>query len=311
MNKFLITGGAGFIGSNIAETLMKKGHFVRVLDNFFSGKEPNLEFAKGLGKDKFQLLRGDIRDKAVAEKACEGIDAVLHQAALKSVPQSLKEPADYNDVNIGGLLTMLQAAQKKNVKRFVFASSSAVYGDSTEMPQRETQYPCAMSPYAVTKLTGEYYLRVFSQNFGLETVALRYFNVFGPKQAKDDEYAVVIPKFIACLQADKPTPIFGDGGQSRDFVYIDNVVAANILAATVLGIKHEVLNIAMGQSYTVLQLSQALGKILSKNIPPQFLPLRAGDIYRSESDITKATKVLGYRPLVSFEQGLQRTIESF
>jgi len=178
MAKFLITGGAGFIGSNIAESLIKSGHSVRILDNFFSGKEENLAVLKG----KFELVRGDVRDAAAAGKACEGMDAVLHQAGLRSVPESMKNPAAYNDVNINGILTMLQAACQRNVRRFVFASSSSVYGDTQEFPQRETQYPFPMSPYALTKLAGEDYCRVFSTNFGLETVCLRYFNVFGPSR---------------------------------------------------------------------------------------------------------------------------------
>ena len=307
MAKFLITGGAGFIGSNIAESLVRQGHFVRVLDNFFSGKEKNLETIAG----KFELIRGDIRDAAAAEKACEGMEVVLHQAALRSVPESLKTPAAYNDVNINGILNILQASRKKNIRRFVFASSSSVYGDTKEFPQRETQYPLAMSPYALTKLAGEYYCRVFSKNFGLETVCLRYFNVFGPKQALDDEYAVVIPKFIDCLGKNEPPPIFGDGGQSRDFTYIDNIISANLLAAAVPGIKHEVINVALGEHNTVFALAKILNKILDKNIPPKFLPPRPGDIYKSHADISKAREVLGYKPLVRFEEGLRRTVEYF
>ncbi len=307
MSKFLITGGAGFIGSNIAESLLKSGHTVRILDNFFSGKEENLSAIKG----QIELIRGDIRDASAAEKACEGMDAVLHQAGLRSVPESMKNPAAYNDVNINGILTMLQAARKKSVRRFVFASSSSVYGDSKEFPQTETQYPLAMSPYALTKLAGEYYCRVFSTNFGLETVCLRYFNVFGPKQALDDEYAVVIPKFIDCIIKNEPPPIFGDGGQSRDFTYIENIISANLLAATVPGVKHEVVNIALGENNTVLALAQTINKILGKNIQPKFLPLRAGDIYKSHADISKIQNVLGYQPLVRFEEGLRRTIEYF
>jgi nucleoside-diphosphate-sugar epimerase len=223
----------------------------------------------------------------------------------------MKNPADYNDVNINGILNMLQAARNKKVKRFVFASSSSVYGDTTEFPQVETQYPLAMSPYALTKLAGEYYCRVFSTNFGLETVCLRYFNVFGPKQALDDEYAVVIPKFIDCIIKNEPPPIFGDGGQSRDFTYIENIVSANFLAATVSGITHEVVNIALGENNTVLSLAQTINKILGKNVQPKFLPLRAGDIYKSHANISKIQKVLGYQPLVRFEEGLRRTIEYF
>ena len=262
MSRYLITGGAGFIGSNIAEHLIKNGHFVRVLDNFSSGKDENLAFANGLGKDRFELLRGDIRDKGICDEACKGMDYVLHQAALRSVPKSMKDPESYNDVNINGVLFMLQAASKHKVKRFVLASSSSVYGDTNQFPEEETQYPLLISPYALSKLAGEYYCRIFSEFFGVETACLRYFNVYGPKQALDDEYAVVIPKFIHCILRDEPPPIFGTGRQSRDFTYIDNVISANILAATTSGIKHEVFNVANGKDHTVLELVDALNKII-------------------------------------------------
>ena len=311
MSKFLITGGAGFIGSSITEFLITQGHSVKVLDNFFSGKKENLSFAKGLGKDKFELIRGDIRDQAAAEKACEGVDAVMHQAALRSVPKSMDDPKSYNDVNINGILNMLQAAAKKKVKRFVFASSSSVYGDTDQFPEEESQYPLLISPYALSKLAGEYYCRIFSTHFGVETVCLRYFNVFGPKQALDDEYAVVVPKFIHCILHDEPPPIFGNGKQSRDFTSIENVVSANFLGATTPGIKHEVVNVANGASQTVLYLVEALNKIIGKNIQPKLLPLRAGDVFKTEADITKITKVLKYKPSVSFEEGLKKTVEYF
>src|SRR3989344_6822694 len=196
MSRYLITGGAGFIGSSIAEKLINDGHYVRVLDNFFSGKEENLSFTKGLGKDKFELIRGDIRDKNVALAATKGVDYVLHQAALRSVPKSMDDPASYNDVNINGVMVMLQAAAANKVKRFVFASSSSVYGDTDQFPEKEDHLPLLISPYALSKLAGEYYCRIFSEFFSVETACLRYFNVYGPKQALDDEYAVVIPKFI-------------------------------------------------------------------------------------------------------------------
>lgn len=311
MSKFLVTGGAGFIGSNIAEKLVKDGHYVRVLDNFFSGKEENLEFAKGLGKDKFELIRGDIRDKAVCDKACHGIDYISHQAALRSVPKSMTDPESYNDVNINGTLFLLQAAAKNKVKRMVMASSSSVYGDTTKFPEVESDYPLLISPYALSKLANEYYARIFSEFFGVETACLRYFNVFGPKQALDDEYAVVIPKFIHCIMHDEQPPIFGTGKQSRDFTYIDNVISANILAATTPGIKHEVFNVANGKDNTVLELVEALNKIIGKNIQPKFLPVRAGDVFRTSADITKISKLLKFKPLVSFEEGLKKTVEYF
>ena len=309
MAKYLVTGGAGFIGSNIVEHLLKSSNSVRVLDNFCSGKEENLAFAHGLGKDRYELIRGDIRDKAACEAACKGMDYVLHQAALRSVPKSMKEPESYNDVNINGILFMLQAAAKNKIKRFVFASSSSVYGDTDAFPEKEGQLPLLISPYALSKLTGEYYCRIFSEHFGVETVALRYFNVFGPRQALDDEYAVVVPKFTHCILNDQPPPIFGTGKQSRDFTYIDNVVSANILAATAPGIKHEVLNVANGADHTVLELVAILNKIIGKNIQPKFLPVRAGDVFKTNADITKVSKKIGYKPSVSFEEGLRKTVE--
>lgn len=311
MSKFLVAGGAGFIGSNYTEYLLKEGHSVRVLDNFYSGKESNLEFAKQFGKDRFELIRGDIRDTQTCEQACEGMDYIHLFAALRSVPASMKDPRSYNDVNINGILTMLQAASAKKVKRLVFSSSSSVYGDTTQFPQVETQYPLLISPYALSKLSGEYYCRIFSEFFGVETVCLRYFNVYGPKQALDDEYAVVIPKFIHCVMNDQPPPIFGDGGQSRDFTYVENVISANYLSAITPGIKHEVFNVANGVSTTVLQIVDTLNKILGKNVKPKHLDRRPGDVYKTHADISKIQKVIGFKPLVNFEEGLKRTVEYF
>ena len=311
MSRFLITGGAGFIGSNIAEKLASDGHYVRVLDNFFSGKEENLAFAKGLGKDKFELIHGDIRDKDACSTACRGMDYVLHQAALRSVPKSMQDPASYNDVNINGTLYMLQAAAGNKIKRFVFASSSSVYGDTNQFPEKEEHLPLLISPYALSKLAGEYYCRIFSEHFGLETVCLRYFNVFGPKQALDDEYAVVIPKFIHCILHDQPPPIFGNGRQSRDFTYIDNVISANILAATTPGIRHEVFNVANGEDQTVLELVEAINKIVGKKIKPKFLDPRPGDVFKTRADIAKIRQKIGYKPLVNFQDGLEKTVEYF
>jgi len=313
--KFLVTGGAGFIGSHITERLLKEGHFVRVLDNFSSGKRENLchceaQSAEAISSN-FEILEGDIRDKATCGKACEGIDYILHQAALRSVPKSMKNPENYNEVNIGGTLNMLQAALKNKAKRFVFASSSSVYGDTDQFPEREDAYPLLISPYALSKLANEYYCRIFSNAYGLETVGLRYFNVFGPRQALDDEYAVVIPKFIHCILHDEQPPIFGNGKQSRDFTYIDNVVQANILAATTPGIKHEIFNVANGKDNTVLQLVESLNKIIGKNIQPKFLPVRVGDVFRTSADISKIKEKLGYTPKVNFEEGLKKTIEYF
>ncbi len=340
MSKFLITGGAGFIGSNIAERLLKDGHFVRVLDNFSSGKEENLSFVTqcAIRNTQYELIRGDIRDYNTCLKACEDIDYILHQAALRSVPKSMERPHEYNEVNIDGTVNMLEASRKNKVKRFVLASSSSIYGDTDVFPQKEEHLPLLISPYALTKLTGEYYCRIFSENFGLDTVSLRYFNVFGPRQALDDEYAVVIPKFIHCILNNEQPPIFGNGKQSRDFTYIDNVVQANILAATICRhceelqtplsrhceearsadvaisetrTSHEVFNIANGQDNTVLGLVNILNEIIGKSITPEFKPVRQGDVFRTLADISKARKLLGYQSKVGFREGLEKTVSYF
>lgn len=326
-HRFLVTGGAGFIGSHIVERLLKEGHFVRVLDNFSSGKDENLDFVlfpptanRAPLTASFELIRGDVRDYADCLAACEDIDYVLHQAALRSVPKSMTCPHDYNAVNIDGTLNMLQAAAKQGVKRLVFASSSSIYGDAEIFPQKEEHPSKLLSPYALSKLAGEYYCKIFSQFFNVETVCLRYFNVFGPKQALDDEYAVVIPKFIHCILNDEQPPIFGTGEQSRDFTYIDNVVEANILAVRTpltanrvpdagQQVPHAVLNVANGKDNTVLELVEILNKIIGKNIKPKFLPVRAGDAFRTNADITKLKDTLGYTPKVSFAEGLKKTVE--
>lgn len=316
--RFLVTGGAGFIGSHIVERLLKEGHFVRVLDNFSSGKRENISHSEtqnsGLNSSNFELIEGDIRDKTTCDRACQEIDYILHQAALRSVPKSIADPESYNDVNINGILYMLQAAVKNKVKRFVFASSSSIYGDTDKFPQQETDLPLLISPYALSKLTGEYYCRIFSKIYGLETACLRYFNVFGPRQALDDEYAVVIPKFIHCILHDKKPPIFGTGLQSRDFTYIDNVVEANVLAATKEGgaaASHEIFNVANGRDNTVLELVNLLNKIIGKNIQPEFLPVRAGDVFRTLADISKIKEKLGFKSQAGFEEGLKKTVEYF
>ncbi|HNX82697.1 MAG TPA: SDR family oxidoreductase [Candidatus Omnitrophota bacterium] len=310
--KFLVTGGAGFIGSHLTEKLLKEGHFVRVLDNFSSGKQSNIDAAtNGIKSSQFEVLKGDIQDAATCDKACAGMDYVLHQAALRSVPKSMTDPLSYNHVNIDGTFFLLQAALKNKIKRFVFASSSSVYGDTEKFPEREDALPLLISPYALSKLANEYYCRIFTNAWGLETVGLRYFNVFGPRQALDDEYAVVIPKFIHCILHDQQPPIFGTGKQSRDFTFVDNVVEANILAATTPGIKHEVFNVANGRDNTVLQLVEALNKIIGKKIEPKLLPVRVGDVFKTLADISKIKSKLGYQGKVNFEEGLRRTVEYF
>jgi nucleoside-diphosphate-sugar epimerase len=307
MSKYLVTGGAGFIGSHIVEALVRKKHFVRVLDNFSSGKQANL---KGV-RDKIDLLKGDIRSRATCIKATRGIDFVLHQAALRSVPKSMQNPGEYNEVNIGGILNMLQASVKNGVKRFVFASSSSVYGDIDDFPEREDFLPQPISPYALTKLTGEHYCKIFSHHYGLTCIALRYFNVFGPRQAVDDEYAVVIPKFITCMLNDEQPPIYGTGRQSRDFTYIDNVVEANILAAAKANVKSGVFNVASGKDYSILELVNLLNRIMGKKIKPVFLNPRPGDVFRTLADLSRSKRALGFNPKVDFVRGLNLTVGYF
>ncbi|MBF0483984.1 MAG: NAD-dependent epimerase/dehydratase family protein [Candidatus Omnitrophica bacterium] len=311
MSKFLVAGGAGFIGSNITDFLLIQGHSVRVLDNFYSGKEINLQKAISKYASKFELIKGDIRDIPTVEKAVEGVDYILLLAALRTVPKSFEDPYEYNDVNINGVLTILRAAHKFHVKRVVFSSSSSVYGDVKVFPQVETLPSNLLSPYALSKLAGEYYCKIFTETYGVETVCLRYFNIFGPRQALDDDYAVVIPKFIDCMRKDQPCPIFGDGLQSRDFTYIDNVISANYLSATTPGLKHEIFNVACGENVTILRLVEALNKIFGKNIAPIHKPIRPGDIYKSHADISLIKSKIGYKPLVNFEEGLAKTVEYF
>jgi nucleoside-diphosphate-sugar epimerase len=307
VKRFLVTGGAGFIGSHIAETLVKKGDFVRVLDNFSSGKIENLE--KIL--KKIDLIRADIRDKDICLKATKGIDYVLHQAALRSVPKSMHNPRQYNEVNINGTLNLLEASLENKVKRFVFASSSSVYGNINTFPEKEDFLPQPISPYALTKLTGEYYCKIFTYHYSLDTVSLRYFNVFGPRQALDDEYAVVIPKFISCMLKDESPPIYGTGRQSRDFTYISNVVGANILACQSKDLGAGIFNIASGKDYKILELIKILNRIIKKDIKPIFLDPRPGDVFRTLSDLSRSKKILGFKPRIDFLHGLKLTVEYF
>lgn len=309
--KILVTGGAGFIGSHLVDRLLKEGHSVRVLDDFSSGKEENLNFTSGLSSRVYNLIRGDIRDFKTCQESCKGIDYVLHQAARRSVPKSLANPYEYNGVNINGTLNMLRASKEAGVKRFIFASSSSIYGERENFPEKESDIPLLISPYALTKLAGEYYCRIFSENHNLETVSLRYFNVFGPRQSLDDEYAVVIPKFITSLLKNEPPPIYGNGQQSRDFTFVANVVEANIKAMNTPHLRCGVFNIASGRDISILQLTAILKEIMNRNIEPFFLPPRPGDVQRTLADISKAKKLLGYRPIYDFESGLKETVDWF
>ena len=304
---YLVTGGAGFIGSNIVRELVARKESVRVLDNFCEGKKANL--AEVL--DKIELIEGDIRDRAVAEKAMRGVGYVLHQAALRSVPKSFQNPDETNDVNVSGTLNILLASVKQKVKRVVFASSSSVYGNTDRLPEKEDHPSAPISPYAVSKLAGEFYGKLFSDQFGLEVVSLRYFNVFGPRQDPASEYAAVIPKFILkVLQNDAPI-IDGDGLQSRDFTYIDNVVKANLQAAVQPHLSGEILNVACAESHSILEIFEMVNRILGKKIAPKFGPARRGDVRQTLADMSKADRLLGVDNRIHFEEGLKRTVDWF
>lgn len=304
--RFLVTGGAGFIGSNLAEALVADGNDVRVLDNFSSGRWENLA---GM-PDRVEVIDGDVRDYWTVVQAVKGIDYVLHQAALPSVPRSIKNPLTSNDVNISGTLNVLEAAKNAGVKKFVMASSSSVYGESEELPKHEGLRPSPLSPYAITKLTNEYYLKVYWELYGFPTVALRYFNIFGPKQDPNSQYSAVIPKFIASLMKGEAPTVFGDGEQSRDFTYIDNCVAANILAATNDKVVGDYFNVACGGQFTLNELLDKLRTIIGSNVKACYMDARAGDIKHSFASIDKLGK-FGYDPKVSFDEGLKRTVEFF
>lgn len=305
---FLITGGAGFIGSNIVEKLLDIGYKVRVLDNFSTGIEENIStFYKN---PNFELIKGDIRSIDDCKKACKKVDYVLHQAALGSIPRSIKHPLETNEVNISGTLNMLNAARENNVKRFVYATSSSVYGDDTTLPKIEKITGTPLSPYAITKRTNEMYGYLFYKLYDLQTIGLRYFNVYGKNQNYNSSYAAVIPKFIVKLLNNEQPVIHGDGEQSRDFTYIEDVVQANLKACIAsrqdVG---EVFNIAYGKSISLNKLYRKICELLKVNIKPYFGPARAGDVKCSFANITKAKKILNYCPKHDIDAGLRQTIE--
>jgi len=304
---YLITGGAGFIGSNIVAELLRRKHKVRVIDNFSSGRMENI--APFL--NRIELIDGDIRDFWTVQEAVSGIDYVLHQAALPSVIRSVRNPLTSNEVNINGTLHLLEASRQAGVKKFVMASSSSVYGESETLPKHEEMTPAPLSPYANTKLTCEYYCRIYDQLYDLPTVALRYFNIFGPNQDPSSQYSAVIPKFIFALMTGAQPTIFGDGLQSRDFTYIANAVHTNILAAENEDVRGEVFNVACGERFTLLQLLDYLNDIIGTDIKPIFADERPGDIKHSLAQISKAETMLGYKTLVDFKQGLKETVAHF
>jgi nucleoside-diphosphate-sugar epimerase len=304
---YLVTGGAGFIGSNIVEALVTSGAAVRVLDNLANGKRENLA-AFG---DRVEWIEGDIRDPSVCKRAVNGASVVLHLAALGSVPRSIADPATSNEVNVTGTLNVLIAARDAGVKRVVFSSSSSVYGENPTLPKREDLATLPISPYAVSKLAAESYTRVFSKVYDLETVSLRYFNVFGPRQRADSPYAAVIPLFMQSALEGRPLPINGDGLQSRDFTYVTNVVRANLLAATVPGVAGGTYNIACGERYSLLDIVEALAEAAGRPLARDHRPPRAGDVRHSQADISAAETDLGYRVEVGFREGLARTWRAF
>jgi nucleoside-diphosphate-sugar epimerase len=313
MANYLVTGGAGFIGSHMTETLLKEGHRVRVLDNFSSGRRETIEFLKAAFASSLEIIEGDIRDRKTCDQAVSGLDYVFHQAAQVSVPRSIIDPETTQEVNIRGTLNVLQASKKAGIKRLVLASSTAIYGDSSnekeaQKPKKETMVPNPLSPYALSKLVGEYYCRLFSKLYEMPAVVLRYFNVFGPRQDPQSEYAAVIPKFISRLLQGSPPIIYGDGQQSRDFVFVADVVQANLKACRQPGIAGEVFNVASGRSVTLLQLVEQLKKIFKSDQVPVFAPARAGDIRYSRASIQKARKFLGYHPKTGLRRGLIATI---
>ncbi len=305
MALYLVTGGAGFIGSNIVHELLARGERVRVMDNFSTGRRSNLS---GVLKD-IELFPGDLRDLNACYCAVRGVDYILHHGAIPSVQRSVDDPATTNDANITGTLNILIAARGTQVKRLVYASSSAIYGDSPSLPKHEDLPPNPKSPYAVSKLAAEYYCRTFTEIYGLETVSLRYFNVFGPWQDPTSHYAAVIPLFIKAMLAGRQPVIYGDGLQSRDFTYVANNVQANLLAATADGVAGEVFNIACGKRYNLLELVAALNDILGTDIEPTFAPPRPGDVTHSLADISRAQDRLGYSVTVDFRTGLEKTVD--
>jgi UDP-glucose 4-epimerase len=312
MRPQLVTGGAGFIGSHIVERLLQEGNWVRVLDNFVTGSRANLEFPAGIaGAGKLEVIQGDLRDRAAVERAVDGVEVIYHQAALASVQRSIQWPAEVNAVNIEGTLEVLEAARRAGARRVVFAGSSSVYGNAADLPKHEEQRPVPLSPYAVTKLAGEEYMRVFHQVYGLETVTLRYFNVFGPRQTADSEYAAVIPIFLSKLKRGERPIIYGDGEQSRDFTYVGDVVAANLKAAVAPGAAGQTINIACGKRHTIKQLCQQLIQCCGLDLSPIHADPRSGDVRHSQADISRARSILGYSPAVEFETGLQLTCEWF
>ena len=309
MANVLVTGGAGFIGSNLTEALLQRGHFVRVLDDFSTGKRENLILNKEYPSP--EIVKGDIRDLHTCQKAIMGMEYIFHQAALPSVQRSVEDPKTSNEVNTGGTLNILLVAREEKVKRVIYASSSSIYGDTPTLPKHEEMTSDPLSPYALQKYIGEQYCRLFYQLYGLETISLRYFNIFGPKQDPNSIYSAVIPKFIDALLHDRPPIIFGDGEQSRDFTYIENVVQANLLAMSAKHVQGEVVNIACGKRTSLNHLLNVLKRILESKLTPLYQEPRQGDVKHSLADIRRGKEILNYEPTVGVEMGLEKTVDFF
>jgi UDP-glucose 4-epimerase len=307
MSVSLVTGGAGFIGSHIAAALLKRGDRVRVLDNLSTGHKKNLDVLGG----SIEFVEGDLVNRRDVERALDGVDVVFHQAALASVPRSVEAPLDTNAACVTGTVTLLDAARQSGVRRIVYGGSSSAYGDQPIPSKHERLLPAPLSPYAAAKLAAEFYCQAFTATYGLETVTIRYFNVFGPRQDPQSQYAAVIPKFVTAMLAGKRPTVFGDGNQSRDFTYIDNVVHGNLLAAEAPGAVGRTINVACGASYDLLELIAGINRALGTDIQPIFEPARAGDVRESLADISLARELLGYEPKVGFEEGLRRTIDYY
>jgi UDP-glucose 4-epimerase len=303
---YLVTGGAGFIGSNIVEALAKRGDRVRVLDDFSTGRRENLASFPGV-----EVVEGDLRDPGTVARAVAGVDGVFHQAALRSVPRSVDDPSSSNDVNVNGTLVLLLACRKAGVRRVVYASSSSVYGDDPTLPKVETLRTAPVSPYAVSKLAAEHYCQVFARLYGVETVSLRYFNVFGPRQNPESKYSAVIPRFLDQAMQGQALEVHGDGEQSRDFTYIDNVVQGNLRAMETPGVSGEVFNVACGTRHSLIAIADAIGDFLGRRPERHHVAARAGDVRHTLADLRKAERLLGYRPTVDFADGMRRTCEYF
>ena len=304
MAQYLVTGGAGFIGSHLSEELVRRGHQVRVADSLVTGKRSNLAHINGI-----EFLEGDLADLDVATRAVAGCDYVLHQAAIPSVPRSVKDPLTSNRANVDGTLNVLLASRDAGVKRLVFAASSSAYGDTPTLPKHEKMPTNPLSPYALQKVIGEEYLRLFTRLYGLETVAIRYFNVFGPRQDPSSPYSGVISVFATALLENRPPTIFGDGNQTRDFTYVANVVDGVLRACEAPRASGEVINVATGGRISLNQLFEEMKKLVGGTVSPVYADPRRGDVRDSQADISKARELLGYQPIVSFEDGLKKTVE--